>query len=226
MQASKSREVHSTVFGFSEHGTLCSYVPKKNKAVILLSTMHRTATIDRTTEAKKPEIILYYNSTKSGVDQMDQMLTKYSTKRRTSRWPLAFFYNILDIAALAAYIIFTQHNPQVTSKTDRRRVFLKNLGRELCLPSVIRRSQEPLTLRFYFVKIAMETVLGTKLVPSQNLVATPTQERDQTGRLKFTGYCQICKPERRRKTRKRCSKCSNPVCDQHTNPAPTICNSC
>lgn len=52
MQPSKSREVHSTVFGFSEKGTLCSYVPKKNKAVILLSTMHRTATIDRTTEAK------------------------------------------------------------------------------------------------------------------------------------------------------------------------------
>jgi hypothetical protein len=87
--------------------------------------MHRTATVYSTTEAKKPEIILYYNSTKAGVDQMDQMLSKYTTKRRTSRWPLAFFYNILDIAALAAYIIFTEHNPQVVHKTDRRRLFLK-----------------------------------------------------------------------------------------------------
>lgn len=157
---------------------------------------------------------------------MDQMLAKYSTKRRTSRWPLAFFYNILDISALAAYIIFTQHSPQVASKSDRRRVFLKNLGRDLCLPSVIKRSQEPLTTRFHFVRIAMESVLGTKLVLSQNLVATPIPERDQTGRLKFTGYCQICKTERRRKTRKRCSKCNNPVCDQHTNIAPIICNNC
>jgi hypothetical protein len=40
MQTSKFREVYSTVFGFSEKGTLCYYVPKKNKAVILLSTMH------------------------------------------------------------------------------------------------------------------------------------------------------------------------------------------
>jgi hypothetical protein len=48
---------------------------------------------------------------------------------------------------------------------DRRRLFLKNLGRDLCLRSVIKRSQEPLTTNFYFVKIAMETVLGAKLVP-------------------------------------------------------------
>jgi hypothetical protein len=86
---------------------------------------------------------------------------------------------------------------------------------------------EPLTTRFYFVKIAMETVLGAKLVPVQNVAVTPTQESDNTGRLKVTGYCQICKNERRRrKTRKSCSNWNNPVCDQHTTPAPTICNNC
>jgi hypothetical protein len=46
---------------------------------------------------------------------------------------------------------------------DRRRLFLKNLGRDLCLRSVIKRSQEPLTTNFYFVKIAMENCSWSKI---------------------------------------------------------------
>ena len=44
---------------------------KKNKSVILLSTLYNDATI--TEKNKKPEIIMYYNSKKSGVDNMDKM---------------------------------------------------------------------------------------------------------------------------------------------------------
>ena len=52
--------------------TLVSHVSKKNKAVILLSTMHHSSKIDE--ETKKSEINLYYNSTKGGVDTLDQSL--------------------------------------------------------------------------------------------------------------------------------------------------------
>lgn len=228
---SKNREVTSTLFGFRDEGTLCSYVPKKNKAVVLLSSMHTTAEIDDTAKAKKPEIILYYNSTKAGVDQMDQMLTQYTTKRRTNRWPLAFFYNILDIACLAAHIIYSENNPQIACKTDRRRLFLKNLARDLCISSIIQRSKESLVTRFYFVRTAMENILGVKIATVHNPPPTPApvQERDKTGRLKFTGYCIMCNTadeKRKRRTRKRCYKCKNPVCDEHTNPAPTVCRKC
>ena len=34
----KGREVESTIFGFSNNITMCSYVPKKTKAVLVLST--------------------------------------------------------------------------------------------------------------------------------------------------------------------------------------------
>lgn len=37
---SKIREEYSTVFGFQKNATLCSYVQKKGKAVIMLSSMH------------------------------------------------------------------------------------------------------------------------------------------------------------------------------------------
>ena len=49
MKASKTRERLLTLFGFYEKVTICSYVPKKNKAVILLNTMHDDAqTFDET----------------------------------------------------------------------------------------------------------------------------------------------------------------------------------
>ncbi|KAF2886429.1 hypothetical protein ILUMI_19743, partial [Ignelater luminosus] len=97
MKANTKREPQSLPFRFAEDGkvTMCSYVPKKNKSVILLSTMHSD---DSVSGAKnKPKIIQYYNRTKGGVDSMDKMVTHYSTKRRTCRWALAMFYNMIDI---------------------------------------------------------------------------------------------------------------------------------
>jgi len=80
----RKREVYSSIFGHQEPLTVLSYVPKKGKAVILLSSMHRDAEISDRTD-KKPQIIMDYNSTKGGVDTLDQMVSKFSTKRMTRR---------------------------------------------------------------------------------------------------------------------------------------------
>ncbi|XP_048861754.1 piggyBac transposable element-derived protein 4-like [Brienomyrus brachyistius] len=74
MKASKSREVHSTEFGFNGSITMASYVRKKGMAVVLLSTMHHDKTVDENSRKKKPEVITFYNKTKGGVDTMDQMV--------------------------------------------------------------------------------------------------------------------------------------------------------
>ena len=42
-------------------------------------------------------MILEYNKKKCGVDTVDQMITHYSTKMASRRWPLAVFCNIIDI---------------------------------------------------------------------------------------------------------------------------------
>ena len=105
MQAHKERVIYSFNFAFSNEATVCSYVHKKYKAVIMLSSIQMSPVIKSNKETAKPKIILYYNKTKSGVDNIDKLLAKYTVKRRTNRWPLALFYNIIDIAALAAYFI-------------------------------------------------------------------------------------------------------------------------
>lgn len=56
-------------------------------------------------EKKKPQIIIDYNKTKSGVDTMDKLVQTYTVKRQTRRWPVAIFYDMIDISALNAYII-------------------------------------------------------------------------------------------------------------------------
>ncbi|CAF1271559.1 unnamed protein product, partial [Didymodactylos carnosus] len=71
LQSNKNRDVGSSIFGFSDNLTLVSYVPKKNKAVLLLSSMHHDNKVD--TGTGKPNIVLDYNKTKGAVDTIDEM---------------------------------------------------------------------------------------------------------------------------------------------------------
>lgn len=103
-QPERSRQVSSSLFAFDNFKTLVSFVPKTSKAVILLSTYHHDDTITQS-ESKKPLIISYYNSTKGGVDKLDQMVESYTCRRKTNRWTLNVLMNILDISALNAYIL-------------------------------------------------------------------------------------------------------------------------
>ena len=72
MKAAKYRQTKTSVFDFNDQLTMVSYVPKKNKAVILLSTMHHGISIVEEDPKKRPEIIKFYNETKIGIDLVDQ----------------------------------------------------------------------------------------------------------------------------------------------------------
>ncbi|XP_071053651.1 piggyBac transposable element-derived protein 4-like [Onthophagus taurus] len=105
----KNRQPQSSLFGFQQDTALVSYVPRKNKAVILLSTMYDLPEVDE--ESHKPEIILSYNQTKGAVDTVDKMCAAYSISRVTRRWPLALFFTLLNIAGINSQILyFTKHS--------------------------------------------------------------------------------------------------------------------
>jgi Transposase IS4 len=124
MQASRKRVEKSSIFGFDNQLTLTSYVPKKGKAVIMLSSMHHDDTIDAGNNSK-PEIIAYYNSKKSGVDNLDHLIGLYTCRRKTRRWPLTLFFNIVDTAGVASYVIWCAMHPDYqVGKTHKRRLYL------------------------------------------------------------------------------------------------------
>lgn len=129
----KSKDEFSSTFAFHGNKTLVSYVAKKGKSVILLSTLHHDMTVDG--PKRKPEIILHYNSTKSGVDNMDHLACTYSCRRKTNRWPMVIFFNILDTAAIASFVIWMCNNPNwnKSSKAIRRRQSIASLEWSLLL---------------------------------------------------------------------------------------------
>ncbi|XP_050523011.1 piggyBac transposable element-derived protein 4-like [Daktulosphaira vitifoliae] len=51
----KKRQLNSTMFDYDKDILLTSYVPKKNKNVLLISTMHEQGVIDPESEKRKPE---------------------------------------------------------------------------------------------------------------------------------------------------------------------------
>ncbi|XP_071039876.1 piggyBac transposable element-derived protein 4-like [Parasteatoda tepidariorum] len=98
---------YSTKLYKSDEYVLTVCKSKPNKKVLLLSSKHKNVKVEN--DAKRvPETVAYYNKTKFGVDIVDQMARKYSVKTGSRIWPLHVFYNILDLAAINAWILYKE----------------------------------------------------------------------------------------------------------------------
>jgi len=83
-------------------------------------------------DKNKPEIITYYNNTKSGVDILDKLVRTYSCKRATARWTVAFFSIWWTLLAYNALVLWITMNPDWhLGKSYARRLFLRELGMSL-----------------------------------------------------------------------------------------------
>ncbi|XP_066260450.1 piggyBac transposable element-derived protein 4-like [Euwallacea similis] len=98
----------SSMFAFHNHATLVSFIPKKNKNVLLVSSTHHDDKIDENTG--KPEIILDYNATKGEVDCVDKLCAAYDVSRNTRRWPMVLFYSLLNVAGINSYVVYSINN--------------------------------------------------------------------------------------------------------------------
>lgn len=124
--AKEQAELFSTKLLKSGDATLTIYQDKPKTNVCILSTVHTTVGISYGPKAK-PDSVTYYDSTKYSVDLLGQMARAYSVSSPTRRWPVAVFYNILDLAGINAHVLFKECTG---SNTDRRR-FLQQLAEEL-----------------------------------------------------------------------------------------------
>ena len=107
--------------------SLTIYKAKKNKIVHVLSSMHKDVSIGKNHKKKRPKNVEYYNKTKADVDVLDQMSRYHTCKSATRRWPLAFFFNIIDCACINAFIVYKE----VAKSSISRRQFLLELVKEL-----------------------------------------------------------------------------------------------
>jgi hypothetical protein len=122
------KPLYTSHFHTEDHGVLLtSYKAKKNKNVLLLSTRHAVGSVSSNLVKRKPNTVLFYNDTKYGVDILDKMCKSMSVKSGVRRWPLAVFFNLLDIAAINAHILYNK----ALGTTISRRKYLKMLVEEL-----------------------------------------------------------------------------------------------
>ena len=108
----KDRVESTTLYGYQKEAMIVSYCPKKRKVHTFLSTMHSDKGTESPTSEKKPLVITYYNAWKGGVDVMNQMVRWFTSKRKPRRWPRVIFYNMLDISALKAFIVWMSLNKE------------------------------------------------------------------------------------------------------------------
>ncbi|KAJ8933680.1 hypothetical protein NQ314_013868 [Rhamnusium bicolor] len=204
----KDRAIPSSIFRFGMKCLLVSYVPKKNKNVLLLSTMHEEDIIDENTDDMyKPEVITFYNKTKSDVDVVDKLKSLYSVSRISCRWPLRIFFSLMDIADINSNIIYFEN----TKIKIPRRKYFRNLRLELVRPHEVKRAQIPT------LPVALRIQIRTQLGILEKHVASQGANGPEK--------CAFCSRSKNRKMKTTCCKpnCSLPICREHSK---TICTSC
>ena len=116
------------------------------KLALALSTQHQAPLVDSRT--KKPEIIMYYNATKGGVDVMDSMIESYMGKPALRRWPTAAFFFVLGVAQINATTVLMLNRNQGASDVQSgvRRASVYAMGQGLLMPRVSERVARPVGL--------------------------------------------------------------------------------
>ena len=183
------------------HGnsTLTVYQGKRKKNVLLLSTVHQHVAIAGGTK-QLPETVEYYNSTKYGVDILDQMARKYTSKVSSRRWPLQVFYNVLDLAAINAYVIYKE-----TTKIKISR-------------------------RQFMLKLLEELQMKNSSTENDDTSDNSDMETEPTTSASKRQWCTVnCGGRKKRRlAAKKCSRCERAVCGSCTAVVKTkvICKKC
>ena len=104
---SMRNEQYATKLYKSGDMLLTVYQGKPKKNVLLPSTLQTYAAIGGN-KKKIPETVKCYNETKYGVGVVDQMAQKYTVRTMTGRWPVRSFQNTLHLAAINAWVLYTE----------------------------------------------------------------------------------------------------------------------
>ena len=235
--------LHDSEFAYNKNATVLKYQSKRRKSVILLSSMHDTGIVGSDQNPKKkPEIVLFYNSTKGAVDTLDKMAHTYTVKRKTQRWPLVMFFNIIDMATIASRSIWTIRFPEhPLSNKDGRSSFIESISEQLMCAQIKRRMTEVVMPRslLELAEKAIKHLDCDKATKSQRRKSSQSKMAHQaeagqkrtasshgastSGSVKAKKRCLFCSWRADRKTQQRCNQCDEFICPDHTHKVCPVC---
>ena len=228
----RGREAGSSKICFRNEMQLASYVPKAGKVVLVASTQHKLAMVDQNTG--KPEAILFYNSTKGGVDVCDAILANIMCLAPVRRWPTKMLFFLLGVACLNAYHLYVTKHPDSESadvKHGGRMRFVRALALQMALEQAERRA----ALYASGGVLNKQAVRALEIMLDRDLSrpASSSQGAGASAPNTKPGRCVACMQEMHRQGYKAkksklakhttCNKCGVPACKQHS---AKVCHTC
>ena len=222
----KSRDTFSTkeLWDGENRIMLLSYVPKRNKNVLMISSMHSQPGVNFNRDDMKPDVIDDYNHGKGGVDVLDSRIEDFTCKRMTRRYPLIFFFLMLDVALVNSYLVLKESKENYT--TDRK-TFIKMVSESLASEFMVSRYNSPKIfsqLKNAFVLITRHPIHRQRLpVADPHTRHGPAGDSSRSTGLQKVGKCQIA--QCRKSTRHTCAECAVNICSEHK-VTLSLCGTC
>ena len=127
--------------------------------------------------------------------------------------------NLLDVAGIAAYVIYNKQNPTIYANTkESRRIFLRATAEGLMQPQIYRRETLRLNSRAKLSRETLRIELSSVSTSKKRKV-----ERKHTSTVKRR--CHMCESKADRKQRQVCDICQKNVCGEHSTVIRT-CQKC
>ena len=138
---------------------------------------------------------------------MDHLTTIVSCRRKTNRWPMVLFFNMIDVAGVAEFIIWISLNPDwsVNDRQGRRRKLLKQLGQELTNDYI----QVCLQTQSYLKSNVRNTMKMIRKLDDLPQPAPATKNRPWK-------HCRLCPTHIAKKTPGVSNICNRTVCPAHS----------
>uniref|UniRef100_A0A8W7PT53 PiggyBac transposable element-derived protein domain-containing protein n=1 Tax=Anopheles coluzzii TaxID=1518534 RepID=A0A8W7PT53_ANOCL len=215
--ANKGRPEHSTLAAYHDPATLVSYVTKRKEVMLLMSSFVDFDSEEQAGEQDEGEqhlkLVELYNRTKTTIRTIQQMCAKHNVVRSTRRWPVAVFFNLMNLSAINAWCIYCLNHPEEAKMS--RRDFLVTMALELLRPQARRRLDSKTLPRLLRQRIGL--FLG---ISREEYETVPVVER-QGGESR--GRCYLCGRARNKTTRISCHSCGKYTCNAH---CAQLCRTC
>ena len=125
---------------------------------------------------------------------------------------MVLWYNMLDVAVMNAYTLFKGVHPEYMKGVNhKRRLFLKELVKELVIPHMTWRQKQP--------RAHEARQRGNDKVWASFFTHDPTSKCSLLQKQK---RCQVCPTAKDCKVSSCCSKCQKPVCKDHSSSITTV----
>ena len=129
--------------------------------------------------------------------------------RKTRRWRLAVFYNILDLLAYNAFVLYKLWPPVVPGINMISHAwlgFLYALEEQLIKPNMLQRAQ-------YTNDLNVPTI---RALEALSVAIDPQNQARALDGLPQKKHCMVCPRSSEGRVRQQCKECKRNICNEHS----------